>query len=110
MTTPTPRAPEHRWTFDTALAVWRAFNNEVARTKPMSSEQREIAENDAFVVADSAELFILDQRPLNPDQAAAVLEVIIEQPDLRVDGRDRAALRHVREFLAPRSPARVGAR
>ena len=105
-----PHGPEPLWTFETALAVWRAFNLEAAKPKPMSSEQREIAENDAFVVADSAELFILDQRPQTPAQAAAVLEVVMEQPDLRVDGRDRAALRHVRDFLRPKTPVAIGAR
>ena len=110
MATQIPPVPEHRWTFETALAVWRAFNQEVARSKPMSSEQREIAENDAFVVADSAELFILDQRPQTPAQAAAVLEVVMEQPDLRVDGRDRVALRHVRDFLRPTKPQALGFR
>lgn len=75
----------HAWTYETAAAYWSAN-----RDNPEALW-------DDF---ESAEAFLLDHAPRTPDEAARMMEVLIEQGgDRRTDGRDVAALDRVLGFL-----------
>lgn len=74
------------WTFDSAVAFWRAHY-----------------EADPEVVWDrfaAAEAAILDHKPTSSVEAEVIFDVVLEQClDGRSDGRDRAALRRLRDYI-----------
>jgi hypothetical protein len=75
----------HAWTYETAASCWSAHRDDPEGLW------------DAF---ESAEAFLLDHAPRTPQEAARMIEVLVEQGgDRRTDGRDVDALERVRGFL-----------
>lgn len=84
------------WTFRTAVACWR-----LCRRNPEEHWRQYV----------SAETFILRHAPVDGEEAAAILDVILDQEgDPRVDGLDRKALKRVRAFLLAIETSEVGRR
>lgn len=78
--------------FERAIALWEAT--------------RETAAGDDFAALETAERIILAHRPTSLDEAASMLEVVMEQRgDGRSDGLDLQAMERIVSLL--RDPSRI---
>jgi len=98
---PDPRLnpTDFAWNFETAVTAWRSAAEGRNEESPVPGMPADHDDEVEFAIAEAAEVYILDRTPGSVGEAAAILDIVVAAADSRVDGRDRDALRRVRDFI-----------